>query len=218
MKSFKKVWGKGGSNIGSIIGKTLNGEELSEHQKSTLRNFREEVATIITPDSELQQQELIEAEQRAILAESQAKDITAKNERLKAELREAQARLAIEQSVREEEELLSQLKKLQEQEGKSHSTVTTVVNNSTITDEDLDLAIALSLSNINTKSEMEELASKLAQKTIDVTSIRLTKENLTILEQICMDQFSIEIHNAKGLPQYLDEALNLIESNIIGDI
>ena len=30
---MKKLWGKGGSNIGKIVTKTITGEKLSEHEK-----------------------------------------------------------------------------------------------------------------------------------------------------------------------------------------
>ena len=46
MKNFKKVWGKGGSNLGNIVTKKITGEPLSEHEKTTLRDFRAEVVPV----------------------------------------------------------------------------------------------------------------------------------------------------------------------------
>ena len=112
MKNFKKVWGKGGSNLGNIAIKTITGEPLSVHEKTTLRDFRAEVVPV-TPQLAIQEQETREAEERAALAEAQAKAAIERTEKLKVELREAQAKLAAEQAEREELELLVQFEQMQ---------------------------------------------------------------------------------------------------------
>ena len=109
---MKKLWGKGGRNIEKIVTKTITGEKLSEHEKTTLRDFRAEVVPV-NPQLAIQEQETREAEERAVLAEAQAKDAIERSEKLKAELREAQAKLVAEQAEREELQLLAQLEQMQ---------------------------------------------------------------------------------------------------------
>lgn len=43
MKSFKKAWGKGGKNLGKIVVKTATDQELTEKEKSTLRDVRDQL-------------------------------------------------------------------------------------------------------------------------------------------------------------------------------
>ena len=224
---MKKLWGKGGSNIGKIVTKTITGEKLSEHEKTTLRDFRAEVVPV-NPQLAIQEQETREAEERAVLAEAQAKAAIERSEKLKAELREAQAKLVAEQAEREELQLLAQLEEMrqkvqiEEHKSSSNGSVSKVVSGSVAVDEEMELALALSLSieEVTPKKEMEELASKLVAKTIDVNAIKLPQAKFSLLEKICMEQYSIELSNdgSKALQEGLDASLNIIESNIIGDI
>lgn len=227
MKNFKKVWGKGGSNLGNIVTKKITGEPLSEHEKTTLRDFRAEVVPV-NPQLAIQEQETREAEERAALAEAQAKAAIERTEKLKVELREAQAKLAAEQAEREELELLAQFEQMQmrqkvqieEHKSPSNGSGSPVISEPVAVDEEMELALALSLSMaVTPKREMEELASKLVAKTIDVNAIRLTQKELSLLEEVCLEQFTTEASSGvKVLLDGLDASLNVIESNILGDI
>ena len=194
-----------------------------------MRDFRAEVVPV-NPQLAIQEQETREAEERAVLAEAQAKAAIERSEKLKAELREAQAKLVAEQAEREELQLLAQLEQMQmrqkvqieEHKSSSNGSVSKVVSGSVAVDEEMELALALSLSieEVTPKKEMEELASKLVAKTIDVNAIKLPQAKFSLLEKICMEQYSIELSNdgSKALQEGLDVSLNIIESNIIGDI
>ena len=166
-----------------------------------------------------------EAEERAATAEALAKSAIERNEKLKAELREAQAKLAMEQAAREEQELLDQLKQMQlgqkaiEEEKLviklgSQEVVSDIIDG----DEEIELALALSMK-VTPKKEIEVLAKKLVAKTIDVNAIKLTQEKFSLLEEVCMEQFSIDAYSGvKVLSEGLDASLNVIESNIIGEV
>lgn len=147
------------------------------------------------------------AEERAAAAEALAKAALEKNEKLKAELRETQAKLAIEQAAREEQELLEQLKQMQLAKAPEEEKSPLI----SIASKESGEGPVLSLS-------MEELAKQIAAKAIDVSAIILTQGNFDLLERVCIEQFSVPRGEAQVLLEGLDDSLNIIESNVIGDV
>jgi len=219
MKKILKKWEGGAKKhggIGNAMVAQLNVWTAEEESRKA-----EELRIRSIEEATLKQ----EAEERAATAEALAKSAIERNEKLKAELREAQAKLAMEQAAREEQELLDQLKQMQlgqkaiEEEELALKVGSQEVVSDASGDEEIELALALSME-VTPKKEIEVLAKKLVAKTIDVNAIKLTQEKFSLLEEVCMEQFSFDAYNSgvKVLLEGLDASLNIIESNIIGEV
>lgn len=128
------------------------------------------------------------------------------------------------------EELLSEAS-MKEAEEQSNTTSVQIINYIEKGDEEIGMALEISMkeaeentlveetrAKLSSEQTIEELATQLVAQTIDVNNIRLTPKKYSLLEIFCMEHFSDTINGgAQILPESLNESLDIIESNLIGE-